>query len=100
MVFAYDTLLQKNLSLLLHILVLFKNDASLPLGKKNEQSAELFTKKNPKQLCSSLANNQQRTKELAKLQKQRAVSQVHQRSSVMCSFSEQCFLMRNMNTGY
>jgi len=44
MVFAYDTLKKKkNVSLLLHILVLFKNDASLPLGKKNEQSPELFT---------------------------------------------------------
>lgn len=50
---------EKKLSLLLHILVLFKNDASLPLGKKNEQFSEPFKKKIPKQLCSSLANNQQ-----------------------------------------
>lgn len=35
----------KKWSLLLHILVLFKNYASLPLGKKNEQCPELFTKK-------------------------------------------------------
>lgn len=48
MVFAYDTLKKKKLSLLLHILALFKNDASLPLGKKkNEQSPELFIKKSP-----------------------------------------------------
>lgn len=58
---------EENLSLLLHILVLFKNDASLPVGKKNEQSPEFFTKKKiPRYLCGSLlANNQQRTKELA-----------------------------------
>lgn len=50
MVFAYDTLKKRKLSLLLHILILFKNDASLHLGKKDEQSPELFTKKIPNQL--------------------------------------------------
>lgn len=47
MAFAYDTLKGKKKSLLLHILVLLKNDASLTLRKKNEQSPELFTKKSP-----------------------------------------------------
>lgn len=42
---------EENLSLLLHILVLFKNDASLPVGKKNEQSPEFFTKKKSPDIC-------------------------------------------------
>lgn len=45
-VFAYDAL-KKKIQVLLHILVLFKNGASLPLGKKNEQSPTLFTQKSP-----------------------------------------------------
>lgn len=46
MVFAYDALKNK-IQVLLHILVLFKNYESLPLGKKNEQSPVFFTQKSP-----------------------------------------------------
>lgn len=39
---------REKIQVLPHILAFFKNDASLPLGKKNKQSPKLFTKKSPK----------------------------------------------------
>lgn len=99
MVFAYDAL-RKKIQVLLHILVLLKNYASLPLGKKNEQSPKLFTQKSPKKFAVTWQITNSKAKNLPSHKSWWAVSQMHQCSLVTCSLSKQCLLMGNMNTGY